>query len=93
MPNISVTTRKFVNWRAYFEGMYVKSIQASTGAFLAFAGSNTAEAVAPTSLSGLGLSWKQAVVAAVSALVFEVIRYVNAKPLPDADTLPPIPPA
>lgn len=80
---LPVRTKRFLNWRAYFQGMYARCIQAATGAFLAYCGSNTAEGVAPEWLHNVGLSWKQGLVIAVAVLLFEVIRYVNAKPMPD----------
>ena len=97
MPPLTKTTRKFLDWRSWLEGMYVNAIKSATGAILTFAGTNTAEAIAPTALAHVGLNWKQAVAAAGTIFAFEVIRYINAKPLPetvsaDAST-PPIPPA
>lgn len=87
MPDITPISKKsstkFFNWGSYFRDMYVSAVRASTGAFLAFAGSNTAEAMAPTALHDVGMNWQQALVAAASALIFDVVRYVNLKPIPE----------
>ena len=83
MPLSKNDPTRFFNWSQYFRDMYVSAVRASTGAFLAFSGSNTAEAMAPEVLANLGMSWKQALAAALSALVFDVVRYINLKPVPD----------
>lgn len=71
------------NWEGYFAGMYVSAVRAVTGALLAFAGTQTAEAVAPIAMAHVGLTFQQASAAAISALLFDIVRYVNLKPLPD----------
>jgi hypothetical protein len=76
--------KKYLNWKDWFSGMYVKSIQSATSAVLAFVGTNSAEAFSPTGLPGLGMNWKQTCGAFVSILVIEIIRYINGKPLPDS---------
>ena len=74
---------KVFNWDGYFAGMYVSAVRATTGAILAFAGTQTAEAVAPVAMAHVGLTIQQAAAAAISALVFDIIRYINLKPIPD----------
>lgn len=90
LPQISKksATRVF-NWSGYFSGMYVSAVRAASGAFLAFAGTNTAEAIAPTVLAAVGMNWKQALAAAAAALIFDVVRYVNLHPIPEEETVPP----
>jgi hypothetical protein len=87
MPEVTPISKrcanKYFNWSSYFRDMYVSAVRAGTGAFLAFAGSNTAESVAPDVLQGVGMNWQQALAAAVSALVFDLVRYVNLHPLPE----------
>lgn len=86
MPELTPISKRcstsYFNWRLYFRDMYVSAVRASTGAFLAFAGSNTAESIAPVVLDGIGMNWRQAIAAAISALVFDVMRYINVNPLP-----------
>ncbi len=84
MPDAINQVRKYLDWKSWFEGMYVNAIKSATGAFLAFAGTNSVEAVAPAVFSGVGLNWKQAAGAFLSVLILEIVRYVNAKPLPEA---------
>jgi hypothetical protein len=84
MTTLAANARKFRDWRSYFEGMYVNAVKAATGAFLSFAGTNTAEAIAPVALENVGMNWQQAIITAASVLVIEVVRYINAKPLPDS---------
>lgn len=93
MPDITPISKRsanrYFNWSAYFRDMYVSAIRAGTGAFLAFAGTNTAEAVAPEVLAHVGMDWKQAIAAALSALIFDVVRYINLHPIPEEETAPP----
>lgn len=84
MPDTVKQVRKYLDWRNWFEGMYVNAIKSSTGAFLAFAGTNSVEAVSPNFFAGVGLNWKQALGAFLSVLILEIVRYVNAKPLPSS---------
>ncbi len=78
-----VNTKVF-NWSGYWAGMYVSAVRATTGAIMAFSGTQAAEAVAPVAMANVGLSVQQACAAALSALFFDVIRYINLKPVPDA---------
>lgn len=82
-PVFRKSATKFFNWEGYFAGMYVSAVRAMTGAFLAFSGTQTAEALAPVAMAHVGLTLQQAAAAGISALVFDIIRYVNLKPLPD----------
>jgi hypothetical protein len=75
--------RKYLDWKSWFEGMYTNAIKAGTSAFLAFVGTNTIEAAAPQAWHGLGLNWQQACAAFGSVMVIEIVRYINAKPMPE----------
>jgi hypothetical protein len=95
LPQAKVFKRdpaRVFNWRGYFAGMWVSSVRAATGAALAFSGTQSAEAIAPVVMNHVGMTWKQAVAAAISALIFDVIRYINLKPVPDLkeDSSPPV---
>ncbi len=91
MPDITPISKKsatkFFNWRQYFRDMYVSAVRASTGAFLAYGGSNTAESIAPSLLHDVGMSWKQAVVSGIAALIFDIVRYINVHPLPPEEVM------
>src|SRR5690349_1532125 len=93
VPDITPISKRdatrYFNWRGWLRDMYVSAIRASTGSFLAFAGTNTAEALAPEALAHVGMDWKQAIAAAFSALIFDVARYINLRPLPEEQTAPP----
>lgn len=82
MPDTINSVKKYLDWKSWFEGMYINAIKSGTSALLAFAGTNTAEAAAPV-FAGLGLNWKQALGAFASVMFIEVVRYVNAKPIPE----------
>lgn len=88
-PLSKKSASRVFNFGQYFRDMYVSGIRAATGAFLAFAGTNTAEAIAPDSLAAIGMSWKQAAAAAIAALIFDIVRYINLNPLPKEETAPP----
>lgn len=83
LPVFKKSATKYFNWAGYWAGMYVSAVRACTSAFLAFSGTQTAEAFAPVALANVGLSIQQAAAAGLTALVFDIIRYVNLKPLPD----------
>lgn len=88
-PLSKSSPNRVFNLSKYFADMYVSAVRASTGAFLAFSGTNTAEAIAPDTLAAVGMNWKQALAAAAAALVFDVVRYVNLRPIPEEQTVPP----
>jgi hypothetical protein len=81
-PISKKSATKYFNWRGYGRDMYVSVVRAGTGAILAFSGSNTVEAMAPEVLRNVGMDWRQAVAAGVSAAVFDMVRYINLHPLP-----------
>lgn len=87
-PISKKSPHRVFNWSGYLAGMWVSAVRAGTGAFLAFGGTHTAEAMAPEALAHIGINWKQAVAGALSALVFDVVRYINLKPIPDEEPLP-----
>lgn len=92
MPGLTPISKKSAtkvfNFRRYFLDMYVSVVRAGTGAFLAFAGTNTAEAMAPFALDNIGMNWKQATAAGISALIFDLARYINLHPLPPEEIEP-----
>jgi hypothetical protein len=93
MPDITPISKKdstrYFNWRRWISDWYVSAVRAGTGAFLAFSGTNTAEAVTPVSWAIKGMDWKQAACAALGAILFDTFRYINLKPLPEEVTAPP----
>jgi hypothetical protein len=96
-PEARVVVRKYFDIRGWLLGMYANAMKSATGVFLIAASTNVAEGMAPASVgAGVGLGWKQAVVAFMSVLFLECVRYINNKPLPDEVdrpiTPPPFPP-
>ena len=97
MPDLTPISKRspdrVFNWGAYGRDLYVSAVRAGTGAILAFSGTNTAEAMAPEVLHNISMSWQQAVAAGISAMLFDIIRYINLHPLPPEETAPPFPPS
>jgi hypothetical protein len=90
MPEVTPISKKsdtkYFNWHRYFLDMYVSAVRAGTGAFLAFAGTNTAEALPLDVLQNIGMNGKQAIAAGVASMLFDMVRYINLKPLPPEET-------
>lgn len=76
--------KKYLDWKSWFVGMYVKAIQSATSAALGWVGTNMTETIAPDMMANLGMTWKQAICAFLAVMAIEVIRYINGKPIPDA---------
>lgn len=97
MPDVTPLSKRsptrVFNWTGWLRDLYVSAVRASTGAILAFSGTNTAEAIAPLALQNISMSWQQAAAAGISALVFDIVRYVNLHPLPAEETAVPFPPS
>ena len=72
--------KKYLDWKGYFEGLYLSWVKTVTTSALAFLGTNGAEKIG---LHGVGIDLKQLAGLAASITVWEVIKYLNAKPLPD----------
>lgn len=78
------TVKKYLDWKGYFEGLYLSWIKTLSATFLAYIGSNAAQSMGVPSIA---LSWQQALGMAGSITVVEVLRYLNAKPKPDTLTM------
>lgn len=82
-----MSIRKYIDWRGYLEGLYLSWIKTVTTTLLAFFGSNGVEHMGIETFKGVGLSWKQAGSMLITITVFEVLRYLQAKPLPETKTM------
>lgn len=75
--------KKYLDWRGYFEGLYLSWIKTLTSTLLGYVGTNAVESMG---VAKIGLTWQQALGVAVSVTVIEVLRYLNTKPKPDTIT-------
>lgn len=75
--------KKYLDWRGYFEGLYLNWIKAITTTGLAYFGTN---AVGAAGLPHLAINAKQAGALFLSITVVEVFKYLNAKPKPETIT-------
>jgi len=81
-----MSIKKYLDWKGYFEGLYLSWIKNVTNTLIILGGSNAAEAMGPEALKGVGLGWKQACSVLIGVTFWEVIKYINAKPKPDTIT-------
>lgn len=71
---------KFLNWRAWFRGLWVSVAQGATGAILGSIGLVSANLVG---VDVTPIDWKQALGVGISAAGLRLLLYVNANPLPE----------
>lgn len=76
MPRI----HKYLDWKSYFVGLYLSWIKSLTTTLIALGGTNAAESMG---VKGVGISWQQACGVFFGITFWEIVKYVNAKPLPD----------
>lgn len=74
--------KKFLNWRAWFKGMWVSVAQGATGAALGAIGLVSANVVG---IPVTPIDWKQALGVGLSAAWLRMLLYVNAHPLPEEE--------
>jgi hypothetical protein len=75
--------KKYLDWRGYFEGLYLSWIKTLTSTLLGYVGTNAVETMG---IAKIGLTWQQALGVAASVTFIEVLRYLNTKPKPDTIT-------
>lgn len=78
-----MSIKKYLDWKGYFEGLYLSWIKNLTNTLIILGGSNAVEAMG---LKGVGLDWKQACSVLVGVTFWEVVKYINAKPKPETIT-------
>lgn len=74
---MTTTIRKYTDLRAWLRNLVKSSINAGTGAILAGAGSNAAEAIPLEALKGVGLDFRQMVAVFVTAAFFRALQKIN----------------
>ena len=79
-----MSVKKYLDWRGYFEGLYLSWIKTVTTTLLTFLGTNAAEHMG---LKGIGLDWKQALSMLGVITLMEVLKYLQAKPKPETITV------
>ncbi len=75
--------RKLIDWRGYFLAFYRSWIQSLTSTLIALGGTNAVESMGMT---GVGLNAKQASGVFIGITFWEIVKYLQAKPLPDTIT-------
>lgn len=86
---MTTTLRKYTDVRSWCRQLAKSSIHSGTGAILAGAGSNAAEAVAPAALQGIGLDLRQMVAVFLTAAFITALQKIHQA---TADTPPPFTP-
>ncbi len=72
--------KKLLDWRGYFTALYKSWIHNLTSTLIALGGTNAVESMG---VQGVGLNWKQASGVFIGITFWEIIKYLNAKPMPD----------
>lgn len=80
MNNIKL--KKFLNWRAWWRGLWASIAQGATGAILGSIGLVSANVVG---VPVQPIDWKQALGVGISAAGLRLLLYVNAHPLPQEE--------
>ena len=75
-----MSVHKYLDWKGYFKGLYLSWIKTFTTSALTLLGTNAVEQMG---VKDIGIDWRQAVSMFLVITVVEVLRYVQAKPLPE----------
>lgn len=75
--------KKYLDWKGWLEGFYLSWIKTVTDTLLALVASNGAQALG---VPHIGLNWQQAGGLCGTLTIVQIIRYLNAKPMPDSIT-------
>lgn len=72
--------KQYLDWRGYFLALYKNWIHSLTSTLIALGGTNVVESMG---IKGVGLNWQQAVGVFLGVTFWEVVKYLNSKPLPE----------
>ena len=75
-----MSMKKYLDWKGWFEGLYLSWIKTLTGTLLGYFGTNAVESMG---IAKIGLTWEQALGVMISVTLIEVLRYLQNKPKPD----------
>lgn len=80
---MTMSIRRYLDWRGYLEGFYLTWIKTVTTTLITVMGTNAVEKMG---VQSIGLSWKQAGSLLVTITIWEVLKYLQAKPKPETVT-------
>ena len=75
--------KKYLDWKGWWLGFYLSWVKTVTSTLLTLGGTNLAE---KAGVSGIGMNWKQAGGMILVLTFIEVLKYLNAKPMPETVT-------
>ena len=75
--------RKYLDWRGWLKGFYLKWIDNVTSTFLALVTTNGAQAMG---IPNIGITWQGALGLFGTLTVIEAVKYLKAQPLPPTIT-------
>ena len=75
--------KKYLDWKGWLEGLYLSWIKTVTSTLMTLGATN---AVDQLGVKGFGLSLQQAGGLLLSLTLWEIIKYLNAKPKPETVT-------
>lgn len=75
--------KKYLDWRGWFEGLYLNWIKNLTATLIALGSTNAAQALG---VPHIGLNWQQAGGVLASVTFWEIIKYLQNKPKPETVT-------
>ena len=72
--------KKYLNWKGWFEGLYLSWIKTLTGTVLTWVGTNAAGSMG---IPNIAMTWEQGVSMMGVITFIEIVRYLNTKPKPE----------
>lgn len=75
--------KKYLDWKGYFEGLYLSWIKTLTTSLITYGGTNAIEQTGVKAMKGIGMTWEQGLAMLVAITFWEIIRYLNQKPMPE----------
>lgn len=75
--------QKYLDWKGWFEGLYLSWIKTLTSTILTWVGTNAAGGLG---IPNIAMSWQQGCSMLGIITFIEVVRYLNAKPKPEVVT-------
>jgi Na+/proline symporter len=75
--------KKYLDWKGWFEGLYLSWIKTLTSTVLTWVGTNAAGSMG---VPNIAMNWQQGVSMLGVITFIEVVRYLNAKPKPETLT-------
>ncbi len=77
-----MSTRKYTDWRSWYEGIVDSAVPAGATCFLTLVGTNGAAHMFGGIFADVGMTWKQALAQIGVHMAIATAKYVSVKPRP-----------